>query len=185
MICAQEAWWQLKLDEVLMMPMGKAPHREIEPEPGPQTRLELCRLATEDVPWLSVSDLEVTRVEASFTADTLRQAAELFAGDSLTLLLGADQAAALGSWREPEAVLELATVAVAAREGMEREAVLRHLDGLGGREANIVFFEMPRIDVSSTLVRGRVGEGQPIDFLVPGSVAEVVAARGLYAGDAA
>lgn len=164
-----------------MVPTGHAPHRAIVPDPGPETRLALCRIAADRVSWLKASDMEVAREGASYTADTLRLAAERWPDDELTLILGADQAAALGSWREPEVVLELATVAVAAREGMEREAVLRRLDDMGGREASIVFFEMPRVDISSTLVRERMGEGHPIDFLVPKEVAAEVTERRLYA----
>ena len=44
-----------------MMPMGQAPHREIDPEPGPDVRVELCRLAAAGSDWLEVSDLEVGR----------------------------------------------------------------------------------------------------------------------------
>jgi len=164
-----------------MVPMGHAPHREIEPDPGAQTRLALCRVAADRVPWLVASDIEIAREGPSYTADTLRLARARWPDDELTLILGADQAAALDAWHEPDAVLELATVAVAAREGMEREAVLRHLDGMGGREASIVFFEMPRVDISSTLVRERMADGHPIDFLVSKEVAAEVTDRGLYA----
>jgi nicotinate-nucleotide adenylyltransferase len=44
----------------------------------------------------------------------------------------------------------------------------------------VTFFEMPRIDVSSSLIRRRVASGQPIRYLVPDAVAEAIAARGLY-----
>jgi len=179
LICAQEARWQLELDEVTMVPMGRAPHREIESEPGPGVRLALCRLAAEGNEWLSVSDAEVRRPGASYTADTLAAVREHAPGDELTLILGADQAAHLGSWREPERVLSLASVAVAAREGMEREAVLRRLDGLG-ENATIVFFDMPRIDISSTLVRERVGERRPVRYLVSDGVRGMIEERGLY-----
>ena len=180
LICVQEARWQLGLDRVTMMPMGRAPHREIEPDPGPELRMELCRLAVSGSDWLEVSDLEVTREGPSYTVDTLARIAADAPGDELTLILGADQAANLPSWHEPERVLELARVAVAAREGMEREAVLRRLDHLD-RAGTIDFFEMPRVDISSTLVRERAGEGRPIRYLVPEAVAGVVGDRGLYA----
>ncbi len=179
LICAQEARWQLELDEVTMMPMGRAPHREIEPEPGPEVRLELCRLAAERTDWLSVSATEIERKGQSYTADTLGALAEESPGDELSLILGADQAANLGSWREPEKVLSLAEVAVAAREGMEREAVLRRLDALDGN-ATIGFFDMPRIDISSTLVRERLAEGRPVHYLVPDAVEQAIARDGLY-----
>ena len=162
------------------MPMGRAPHREIDPEPGAGVRLELCRLAAAGSDWLEVSELEVGRDGPSYTADTLALLREQEPDDELTLILGADQAANLASWHRPERVMELARVAVAAREGMEREAVLRRLHDLGGT-GMIDFFEMPRIDISSTLVRERVGQGRPLRWLVPDAVAQTVAERGLYA----
>ncbi len=162
------------------MPMGRAPHREIDPEPGAGVRLELCRLAAAGSDWLEVSELEVGRDGPSYTADTLALLREQEPDDELTLILGADQAANLASWHRPERVMELARVAVAAREGMEREAVLRRLHDLGGT-GMIDFFEMPRIDISSTLVRERVGQGRPLRWLVPDAVAQAVAERGLYA----
>jgi nicotinate-nucleotide adenylyltransferase len=162
-----------------MIPMGQAPHRVIEPEPGPAVRAELCRLAAAGSDWLEVSDVEVERDGPSYTAETLALLKEQAPEDELTLILGADQAANLASWREPERVLELARVAVAAREGMEREAVLRRLDHIG-RAGTIEFFEMPRVDISSTMVRERVAEGRPVRYLVPDSVEEAMGERALY-----
>jgi nicotinate-nucleotide adenylyltransferase len=179
LICAQEARWQLGLERVTMMPMGQAPHREIEPEPGAGVRVEMCRLAAADSDWLEVSELETARGGPSYTAETLAELHEQAPDDELTLILGADQAAHLASWHQPERVLELARVAVAAREGMEREAVLRRLDHIG-RAGTIEFFEMPRIDISSTMVRERAGEGRPLRYLLPDAVAELVVERRLY-----
>ena len=160
--------------------MGRAPHREIDPEPGAGVRLELCRLAAAGSDWLEVSELEVDREGPSYTADTLALLHEQEPDDELTLILGADQAANLASWHQPERVMELARVAVAAREGMEREAVMRRLHDLAGT-GMIDFFEMPRIDISSTLLRERVGLGRPLRYLVPDAVAQAVAEHGLYA----
>ena len=83
------------------------------------------------------------------------------------------RAAALPSWHEPETVLSLATAAVAEREGHEAAHVRDRLSGLAGAEA-VEFFEMPRLDVSSTLVRERAREGRPLRHLVPAPVLEAM-----------
>lgn len=184
LICAQEAHAQLGLDTVLLMPVGQAPHREVEGDPGPDVRLRLCERAVAGDPRFEVSRAEVDRAGPSYTADTLRLLAESSPGDELTVILGADQASALGSWREPEAVLSLARVAVASREGIEREAVARRLHGLAGHE-RIEFFDMPRVDVSSSLVRRRLAEGSPVRYLVADAVVAEIEALGLYAASAA
>jgi nicotinate-nucleotide adenylyltransferase len=162
-----------------MVPTGQAPHRQIDPDPGPRIRLELCRLAAATADWLTVSAVEIERDGPSYTADTLEALHQRAPEEERTLILGADQAANLASWHDPERVLALARVAVAAREGIERETVLRRLDGLtdGSR---VAFFDMPRVDVSSTLVRERVAEGRPVEYLVPETVRAALTERSLY-----
>jgi nicotinate-nucleotide adenylyltransferase len=44
----------------------------------------------------------------------------------------------------------------------------------------VVFFDMPRLDVSSSMVRARVTAGRPIRHLVPDEVARCISQRGLY-----
>jgi nicotinate-nucleotide adenylyltransferase len=94
-------------------------------------------------------------------------------------VLGGDQASSLPKWHEPEDVLRLATVAVVPRTGFHREAIAVKVASLKGA-AGVRFFDMPRIDVSSTLVRHRVAEGKPIRYLVPDKVAAYIEEHGLY-----
>ena len=79
-------------------------------------------------------------------------------------------------------MLELATVAVAKRRGTARGAVERALAGLpGGERARL--FAMPRVGVSSTMIRCRVAAGAPIRYLVTDPVREHIEAHGLYRED--
>jgi nicotinate-nucleotide adenylyltransferase len=115
-------------------------------------------------------------------ADTLSLLRETTPAAEPTLILGADQALTLPTWHEPERVLELAHVAVAERDGIGRDDVVAALGGMPGA-ADIEGFPLPRIDVSSTLVRERLAAGLPIRYLVPDAVAEHIAAHGLYAAE--
>ncbi len=95
------------------------------------------------------------------------------------LLVGADELASFLTWKEPEEVLELARLAVAARPGYPRERldeVVRRLR----RPDRVVLFDIEAVDVSSTEVRRRVAAGLPIDGLVPPAVARLIAELGLY-----
>jgi nicotinate-nucleotide adenylyltransferase len=159
--------------------MGDAPHREIEDDPGPEVRVQMCEYAVAADERFGVSRIEVDRDGPSYTVDTLRALHAREDEDELFLILGADQAAALASWREPEEVLRLCTVAVAEREELRREKIRAELQPLEGADA-VVFVDMPRIDVSSTLVRRRAAEGRPIRYLVPDNVANFIGAQSLY-----
>jgi nicotinate-nucleotide adenylyltransferase len=172
-VCAQEARWQLGLDEVVLMPVGQAPHRTIEQDPGAEERYELSRLAAEEAQWLTASREEVDRPGPSYTADTLERI-----GGEPVFVMGADQALAFARWHEPERVLRAATIAIAERAGVSLEDAEAAIRAVG--EARVERFSMPRIDVSSTEVRRRVAEGRPYEFLVPTPVAGRIEQAGLY-----
>ena len=162
----------------MLVPAGQAPHRRIDPEPGPDVRLDMARVAAEGDELLEASDLEVRREGPSYTFRTLEVLHEERPGDELTFLMGADVAAALESWREPERVVELARIGVAARPGTELDEAEAALERLGA-EAEII--RMPELGVSSTRIRRRIARGRSIRYLVPDAIAELIEARGLYA----
>jgi nicotinate-nucleotide adenylyltransferase len=179
LVCARAAIAQLALDGVLFMPVAAPPHKPLPDDPGPEVRLTMCRLATAGDTRFEVSDLEVRRGGASYTVATLEELHETRPEDELTFIAGGDMAASLPEWREPERLLELACFAVAERDGAERDEIERRTADLSGRE-RIVFFDMPRLDVSSSEVRTRVATGRPIDELVPPAVAAYIDEHGLY-----
>jgi nicotinate-nucleotide adenylyltransferase len=179
---AQEARDQLGLAHVVLMPVHTPPHKELDGDPGPAVRAQLCRLAAEDDDGLRVSTQEVDRGGPSFTVETLRSLAAGHPGDELCFVVGGDMALSLPSWREPEAILQLATLAVAAREGVGRDDILARLDDMAGVPERLAFFSMPRLDVSSSEIRRRVRAGRPVRHLVPPGVARYLDAHGLYRG---
>jgi nicotinate-nucleotide adenylyltransferase len=149
-------------------------------EPGIEHRLEMCRMAAgPHVDWLEVSELEANRAGPSFTVDTLREIHASQPGDELTFIVGGDMAWSLPAWREPEVILELASVAVAERVGARREEIREQLADLHGVE-RVSYIEVPRMDVSSAALRRRVRDGQPITYLVPDAVCEYIQERRLY-----
>jgi nicotinate-nucleotide adenylyltransferase len=179
LVGAQEALVQLELEKVVFMPVGQAPHRELESDPGAEARLEMVELAAGDDARLAVSRAEIDRPGPSYTADTLRELREKAPDDELFLILGGDQAAALPSWHEPETVLSLATVAVVERSNWSRNAIWITIGRLAGAE-RIRYLDMPIIQISSSAIRRRVSEGKPIRYLVPDKVANYIGANGLY-----
>lgn len=177
---AHEAASRLGLDRVLLVPAGEAPHRAIDPEPGPEVRLELVRAAAAADELLEASGIEVGRSGPSYTYRTLELLQESRPGDELTFLMGADVAAALESWKEPRRVLELARIGVAARPGTALDEAEGALERLGGADRFAVV-HMPEIGISSTLIRERVREGRPLRYLVPDAVESMIRTQGLYA----
>jgi nicotinate-nucleotide adenylyltransferase len=185
LVCAQEAYLQLGLDRVMLIPARIPPHKPVDEEPGVEHRLEMCRLAVAgDEERFEVSDLEARREGPSFTVDTLEQLHSPMPDTELFLIVGGDVAVGFPSWREPERVLSVATLAVAERPGTRRAAVERAIEQLrGGDRAK--FFDMPEIGISSTMLRDRVRAGAPTRYLMPDAVRDYIDRHRLYGGEPA
>jgi len=176
---AQEAFWQLGLDEVVLVPTGEAPHKEIADDPGREARMEMTRLAAAGDERFSVSPLEVDREGPSYAYETLEALAEERADRKLVFVMGADAAVGLGSWREPQRVVARASLAVARREDVSDDEVVAVARGLGCEE-RMTMLDMPRFGVSSSAVRERARQGRPLRYLVPTPVAEHIEEKGIY-----
>jgi nicotinate-nucleotide adenylyltransferase len=166
---ARAAVAELGLDRLLVLVVANPGHKRAT-TPA-ETRLELARLAFEDVPEAVV---ELDRHER--TVDSLEERRPVDA----VFILGADELADFESWKSPERVLELVRLAVAMRPGVSRpdvEAVRERL-AAGDR---IVEFELEPIAISSSEIRARVARGEPVDDVVPERVADAVSRLGLYA----
>ena len=180
---ARSALAELSLQRVALMPARIPPHKPVAEDAGCEHRLAMCRRLLESADGssheLSVCALELERDGPSYTVDTLRAIHASHPEAELTFVVGADIASSLPAWREPAELLELADLAVAARSGTDREAVLGAVAPLGGRAA-IRFLDAPVLDVSSSMVRARAAAGEPIDRLVGAAVAQYIERHGLY-----
>ena len=178
LVCASLAVSALELDRVLLVPVHEPPHKAAEGDPGVEHRVEMCRRAVAGDERLEVSLVEAEVPGPSYTVDTLSRLHDRCPGDQLTFIVGGDMALSLPNWREPAAILELAELGVAEREGVRRADIAERLSDLDvGR---LRFFDMPRIDVSSSLIRRLAAAGRPIRYLVPDAVADYVEREGLY-----
>jgi nicotinate-nucleotide adenylyltransferase len=175
---ARSAVGDLDLERVLLTPTLIPPHKPVELDPGAEHRLRMCELAVEPHERLGVCTLELERSGPSYTVDTLRSIHASDPDAEVTLIVGADMARTLASWREPHEIARLISqVAVAERDDAGRAEVLDSLQALGVGGA---FLGMEPIDVSSSLIRERIAAGEPVEGFLSAEVADYIAERGLY-----
>jgi nicotinate-nucleotide adenylyltransferase len=181
---ARHALEELALERVTLMPANSAPHKRLAEDPGAGHRLEMCRIAVAADERLSACALEIERGGPSYTVDTLISIHASHPDARLTFIVGADTARTLPGWRAPARILELAELAVAARAGSARDAVLESVAGLsehrGAARREPRFLAMGAVEVSSSAVRRAVAAGEPIVSLVGEGVARYIAEHGLY-----
>ena len=182
LVCAQEALIQLGLARVLLVPAATPPHKEVPGDPGIAHRVAMCEAAVATDDRIGVSRADADRSGPAYTVDLLRELNAAAPDDELTFIVGGDMAASLPTWREPEQVLALARLAVAERAGARRDAIAEQLAGIAGAEERVRYFDMPRLDVSSSLIRARAGAGLPVRYLIPDAVLAYISRTGLYRG---
>jgi len=180
LVCAQEALVQLGLDRVLLVPAAVPPHKAVEADPGVAHRVAMCEAAVAGDERLGVSRADADRAEPAYTVELLRALRAAAPDDELSFIVGGDMAYSLPTWREPEEVLALARLAVAEREGVRRADIAERLAELAGAPERIDFFDMPRLDLSSSLLRRRAAAGGPLRYLVPDAVAAYITREHLY-----
>ncbi len=172
---AENAREALGLDEVRFLPAQVPPHRAA-PISSARDRFAMVALATALHPRFVADDLELRREGPSYTVDTIARLRDERPGDDVVLIVGSDTYPELSSWKEHDRLLRLCTVAVVSRPD----------DGRPDRQsaeppaAGVRRVPGPGLAVSATDIRRRVKEGLSIRYLVPETVADYIAKRGLY-----
>jgi nicotinate-nucleotide adenylyltransferase len=162
----------LALDVVLLMvandPWQKTGARSVSPAAD---RLAMVRAAVEGVDGLEAGTEEIDRGGVSYTADTLALLKVKHPGARLFTIVGDDAASNIDTWERVDEVAAMSHLVVVDRPGapvtLSTDFEWRHV-------------EVPRLEVSSTDLRGRVTDGRPLDFLVPEKVIAIIRNRGLY-----
>jgi nicotinate-nucleotide adenylyltransferase len=168
------------LQQVWLMPNARPPHRMSAPVAAAEDRLRMVELAVADHPGLAPSRIEVDRGGVSYTIDTVRQLARDFPGQRFALLLGADAALQIRSWREVDALLEEASFVIFNRPETTLAPQTLHELGFAPARTRIVHLDTPAI--AAHQVRDRLARGAAIDDLVPAPVADYIRNHRLYRG---
>lgn len=171
---------KLSLSRVLLIPSFVPPHKLRADMAPAEDRLAMCRLAAGDDPLFEVSDVEIRRGGASFTADTLAELDGRRPGVEWVLITGADMFLTLGTWNRFDEIARRALLCTVPR-GTDDSARLRaYARELEKRGARCEIADLPPMNVSSTEIRRRVLEGESLGGMVPSAVAAYIAAHGLY-----
>ena len=169
-VAAVDVRAELSLDRVLMVPAGDPWQKRGLVVASPEQRFAMVALACAGLHGVDVSRAEIDAGGPSVTADTLERLDGV--GRELVLLLGADAVANMPTWRRLEETRDLAGIAVVERAGEHATP-----PGPGWRFEHVT---IPRLDVSSSEIRRRVGLGLPIDGLTPPAVVRYIRDQGLY-----
>jgi nicotinate-nucleotide adenylyltransferase len=180
LVTAEEALWHFDLDEVMFVPTGQ-PWMKSGGEVTPaEHRYLMTVIATASNPRFSVSRVEVDRKGPTYTVDTLQELRKQAEGDiELFFITGADAMLEILHWKDPEEVLEQAHFIAATRPGYD---LARFQQEAPSSHPRVSVMDIPALAISSTDIRRRVRDGEPIRYLVPEGVQTYIEKFGLYRG---
>jgi nicotinate-nucleotide adenylyltransferase len=133
-------------------------------------RYNMVRDAVKDIHGIEASDYEFNLPKPSYTANTLRHISADYPDREFILIIGADNWVKFDNWRESDFILSNYRIIVYPRSGFEIKDIPQ-----GVTELNC-----PLVDVSSTDIRSKIQAGEPINEMVPASVARTIADLKLY-----
>lgn len=149
-----------------------------------EERLRLTALGISDHPKMSVSDVEIRRPGNTYTVDTLKTLKEQFPEHDFYFIIGADCLFSMENWYHAEEIFAMCHLLVARRDGKSRQEMrvkARELKERFGAKVRILEFQ--EMDISSTMIRDRIKNGESIEDLVPKKVADEIVKMGYFEGD--
>lgn len=148
----------LGLDRVIVLPAYISPFKRKGASASAKERLEMCKIAFKEFPFVTVSDFELAAGDVSYSYLTCRHFREIYPEDELYFLLGADSLQTFSKWKKPEEILDCVTLCVVGRRGVATEQACTELKKLFG--VHIVRLPYTGGDISSTRVRAELMFGK-------------------------
>lgn len=173
--CAQE---QIGLDKVLFMPSGNSYMKKNVLEP--QKRVDMVRLAIQGKPNFELSLIEVQKSGNTYTCETLETLTNKNPNIQYYFIIGADSLFQIEQWHCPEQIFALCTLVCAVRDDYDFEAIKEKGSNLAQSGADILYLNMPKVEISSSDIRKKVMDNLPIIEYVPLKVAKYIEEERLY-----
>ncbi|MBQ9311705.1 MAG: nicotinate-nucleotide adenylyltransferase [Bacteroidales bacterium] len=154
------------IDKVWFVVSPQSPFKKTENLADNNLRYKLVQLAIEDNENFSVSDIEFSLPQPSYTVNTLKELSKQHSDKQFVLLMGEDNIVGFHKWKDYEYILENYNIYVYPRNDVKEKNTLTH--------KNIHFVSAPLIDISATYIRKMLSEGKDIRYFLPDRVLEEI-----------
>jgi len=178
---AYEALYNLDLDKIIFMPNGTPPHKSNKIVTPGNVRFEMVQEAIKEEHSFEISNYEIKKTELSYTYKTLQYFNSIEPETQWYFLVGVDSLMDLNKWRNVDIILGNCTLVVFARLGYTKAEVI-HMKTLVEEKykKEIIYLDMPIMDVSSTSIKQKIKLDRKVNYLIPCGVESVIKKYLLY-----
>lgn len=183
--CAQEEY---QLDEVLFIPAGQPPHKQVYGRVENEHRRNMVQLAISNHPGFVLEEMELKSREPSYSYKTLEELSRRYLDVRLYFILGEDSLQSFSHWVHPEIICQYATILVAHRPSEDEkkvqssdEMIVRTMEQYRKKfQGDFQMISMPEIPISSSEIREQINTGESYEAMVPQVVAAYIKEHRLY-----
>jgi len=162
-----------ELDQVWFVVSPHNPLKERNTLAKDQARLQMVRLAIEENPKLKASNIEFSLPKPSYTIDTMVYLHEKYPQHKFSLIMGGDNFASIDKWKNFELLLKRYPIHIYNRKNWKIEKEVF-------KKADIRYYDLPLLDISSTFIRQSLREGKSVRYMVPENVWQFLEGSNLY-----
>lgn len=181
LMLAKLAYEQFELDEVMFLPTKQPAYKDLDEVANEIHRKRMIELAIRGNSHFSLNTMEYERKGNTYTADTLELLKEQNPKTEYFFIVGADSLFSIEKWYRPDQVMRLSHIVAAQRDDKEDDKLLSKIEQLiQNYHAKVELLRMPKMDISSKMIRTCLQEGKSIQGLVPEDVYEYIIEHHLY-----
>lgn len=170
----------IEIDRLIIMPTKIPPHKKALNLAIEADRLQMCRLAFENMDKIEISDYEINHPGKSFSVLTLRYFREQFPDAKLYFVMGSDMFLSFDTWHEYKEILRLATLVAVSRNNEDTQRILdyqRNIEQWGGES---IVVPIKPYEVSSSQVRDAIAQNEEYSCYLPEKVVKYIKCNNLY-----
>ncbi|WP_156291131.1 nicotinate-nucleotide adenylyltransferase [Oceanobacillus salinisoli] len=168
LLIAEEVRISLQLEEIWFIPTYTPPHKN-ESKTSAMDRRNMLELAIRSNTYFKLNTMEMERTGKSYTIDTIKTLKNQHPEHEFFFIIGADMVEYLPHWHKIEELMELIQFVGVQRSGYKLNTTYP-----------IMEVDIPLIDISSSMLRGRLRKQEPAKYIVPDEVYRYIREKRLY-----
>ncbi len=186
-----------KFNKIFLIPSATPPHKPAITLASAKDRFDMVKKSIKNRKGFEVSDKELKRKGPSFTIDTINEFKKEYGKQTnFYLLMGSDAFLDITTWKNKDQIFEAVKTIIMLRQGFENKEEITSFiykniskDYTFDEHDNIFFHKkkqkiiicnVPKIDISSTMIRTKVKNNEPVTDLVPADVNKIIITKELY-----